>query len=106
MSVGELNKRLKNLPLSEAKRIKQLRRTLKNRGYAAICRGKRVEQVNSLENQKQILIQRIQLIKKQTAEYLREHKELTEKYNTMKKLADDKNIQFKSTMQVVPSSNE
>ena len=91
VSVGELNKRLRNLPLAEARRIKQLRRTLKNRGYAAICRGKRVEQVTSLEAEKRFLIKQIQIIKKQTEKYLQERKELTEKYNAMMKMTEKTN---------------
>nr|CAH0102632.1 unnamed protein product [Daphnia galeata] len=64
LSVRELNKKLNGFPREEVVRLKQKRRTLKNRGYAQNCRSKRMQQRHELESANTALkaeIQRMRL---------------------------------------------
>lgn len=58
LSVRELNRQLKSSGLTkeEIVRMKQRRRTLKNRGYAASCRNKRLEVKGGLEGERQRVV--------------------------------------------------
>ncbi|GAU87738.1 hypothetical protein RvY_00543 [Ramazzottius varieornatus] len=63
LTIPELNRRLRGQPKEEIKRIKQRRRTLKNRGYAASCRNRRLEQKDSLETVKDKLLAELRSVK-------------------------------------------
>lgn len=63
MSVRDLNKLLGGLPKEEITKMKQKRRTLKNRSYAQNCRSKRICQRNDLEVANFELKQKLQRLK-------------------------------------------
>lgn len=55
LSTRELNRRIRLLSLDEQRKLKNRRRTLKNRGYAQTCRTRRVGQKNELETENERL---------------------------------------------------
>jgi uncharacterized small protein (DUF1192 family) len=92
LSVKELNRLLNGLPTSDVKRLKHRRRTLKNRGYAANCRVRRLTQKELLQNEKQDLIDENDRLRQ-------ENEDMRQELDTMKKtyeaLMNFKNSQAK-----------
>merc|ERR1712013_508223 len=76
----DLNKMLKNtgLPKEDVNKIKQKRRTLKNRGYAASCRNKREQEEESLKLDLENLKKDIDELKRTSIEKRRQLKEMRE----------------------------
>ncbi|XP_012684522.1 v-maf avian musculoaponeurotic fibrosarcoma oncogene homolog Gb isoform X2 [Clupea harengus] len=87
MSVRELNQHLRGLTKEEILQLKQRRRTLKNRGYAASCRVKRVTQKEELERQKADLQQEVEKLANENASMKVELDALRSKYEALQSFA-------------------
>ncbi|XP_023269725.1 transcription factor MafK [Seriola lalandi dorsalis] len=83
MSVRELNQHLRGLTKEDVVRLKQRRRTLKNRGYAASCRIKRVTQKEELERQKTELQLEVDKLARENASMRLELDALRAKYEAL-----------------------
>ncbi|RVE69731.1 hypothetical protein OJAV_G00080870 [Oryzias javanicus] len=83
MSVRELNQHLRGLTKEDVVRLKQRRRTLKNRGYAASCRIKRVTQKEELERQKIELQMEVEKLARENASMRLELDALRAKYEAL-----------------------
>ncbi|XP_041735052.1 transcription factor MafG [Coregonus clupeaformis] len=87
MSVRELNAHLRGLTKDEILQLKQRRRTLKNRGYAASCRVKRVTQKEELEKQKMALQLEVDKLAAENATMKVELDSLRSKYEALQSFA-------------------
>lgn len=83
LPVRDLNKRLQGISKEEIARLKQKRRTLKNRGYAQSCRTKRMNQRIELENANQVLVMELQKIKAELSRVMNERDLFKQRYSAM-----------------------
>ncbi|KAK4880217.1 hypothetical protein RN001_008363 [Aquatica leii] len=93
LSVRELNKKLHGCPREEVVRLKQKRRTLKNRGYAQNCRSKRLQQRQDLEVANQNLQVELNRTKVELARVIQERDILKQRIQLHSRLPSGQHVQ-------------
>lgn len=95
LSVRELNRHLKSSRLSkyQVQQMKQRRRTLKNRGYAASCRNKRFQRKGELDIQKREELKEIELLNNEIGRYKEMIGQLQDKIRQCLMFARQNNIE-------------
>ncbi|ETN57761.1 transcription factor MafK isoform X1 [Anopheles aquasalis] len=103
ITVRDLNRTLKmrGLTREEIVRMKQRRRTLKNRGYAASCRIKRIEQKDELETEKSQEWRDMEAMHDETGRLQEEVDSLRNKYEALRKFAISKKIPLPPELDVL-----
>jgi len=101
LSVRELNLRLRGLSSDEVRRIKQLRRTLKNRGYAANCREKRMSLKEQLEQEREALREEVAKLQHENDKVRLDMEVLHRRYEALQQHLKT-GISTRATLQVVP----
>ncbi|GAB1609792.1 transcription factor MafK isoform X1 [Argonauta hians] len=88
LTVKELNQVVKGLTREQVSRLKQRRRTLKNRGYAANCREKRISQKEELEIEREKLRAEVYRLQRENNVVKMELDSLRQKYDALQRFAD------------------
>ncbi|CAF4945377.1 unnamed protein product [Pieris macdunnoughi] len=104
ISVRDLNRQLKmrGLTRDQIVRMKQRRRTLKNRGYAASCRIKRIEQKDELETEKSQEWHDMESMQDENNRIREEIEALRSKYDALRRFATMKSIPLPSELDIIP----
>ena len=105
LSVRELNRELRNLSKEEVANLKQRRRTLKNRGYAASCREKRTSQKEELEAERNVLRSEVDKLVRENSSVRQELDVLKSKLRALERFASGATIKKPLSMIKVEKSS-
>lgn len=105
LSVRELNRVLRGLTRDEITKLKQRRRTLKNRGYAASCREKRLTQKEELEMERAILRDEVDRLRQENDDVRKELDLLRTKYESLQKYSKGSSV-TRMTVQVLKAEED
>ncbi|XP_059485573.1 transcription factor MafB-like [Neocloeon triangulifer] len=105
LSVRELNKRLHGFPRSEIVRLKQKRRTLKNRGYAQNCRSKRLQQRHEQETQIRSLQSELQRVRHDCGRMRQERDHYREKCMILERRQHHISQQHQHDLEAISNNN-
>jgi len=83
LSTRELNRRLQSMSSDERNRLKQRRRTLKNRGYAQTCRSRRVNDHHQLQHTTEALAEANKELIGQVEKLTAERDDYRDKYHQL-----------------------
>merc|ERR1712203_220333 len=95
IDIKELNKMLKERNVSKelAVRLKQRRRTLKNRNYASSCREKKDEEILTLEKQKGSEVEEITRMEEENEMIQKDIEQMKRKYRLLEQSAKEQNLE-------------
>jgi len=98
IDIKELNKMLKERGIAKelSVRLKQRRRTLKNRNYASSCREKKDEEISQLEKLKGEEIDEVAKMEEGNKQIKNEIEEMKRKYQLMMDYAKQNNMEIVS----------
>lgn len=101
LSVRDLNRRLRGLSNDEVKKLKQLRRTLKNRGYAANCREKRLTIKEQLEMERELLKEEVTKLQQENDRVRYDMETLQRRYEALQRHLST-GVSTRTIIEVVP----
>jgi len=95
IDIKELNKMLKERGVAKelAVRLKQRRRTLKNRNYASSCREKKDEEISGLERLKGQEVEEVTRMEEENQRIREEIESMERRYDRIAKFARDNNLE-------------
>lgn len=85
----------------QVNRLKQRRRTLKNRGYAASCRNKRLEQKDDLQYERKAIVDDINTLKEENKGIEYEINLQKVKFERLRQFAISRNIPLPPELDVL-----
>ena len=92
LSVRELNRLLRGLARDDVLKLKQRRRTLKNRGYAANCRERRITQKEVLQDERNCLQSEVYKLRHENDRIKHELDDLRRKYQALESMGNGSKI--------------